>query len=123
MKEILLIQIRDWEDLNEEIDKPAYFESLASKCFTWWPFFLFFFFYFNKLLFLNSNLKNIYFLKKHMGDTVLVYSVPLLYMVTTKFVVLLLFSGVLGELLIIEMDDSWIINKILIRNKHLIINE
>ena len=49
---------------------------------------------------------NIYFLKKHMGDTVLVYSVPPLYMVTTKFVVLLLFSGVLGELLIIEMDDS-----------------
>lgn len=122
MKEILLIQIRDWEDLNEEIDKPAYFESLASKCFTWWPFFLFFF-YFNKLLFLNSNLKNIYFLKKHMGDTVLVYSVPPLYMVTTKFVVLLLFSGVLGELLIIEMDDSWIINKIVIINKHLIINE
>ena len=41
-----------------------------------------------------------------MGDTVLVYSVPLLFMVTIKFVILLLFSGVLGELLIIELDNS-----------------
>ena len=81
------------------------------------PFVLFFP---NKLLFLNSNLKNIYFLKKHIGDTVLVYSVPLLFMVTIKFVVLLLFSGVFGESLIIELDNNLIINKILVINKHLI---